>query len=117
MMTEGDSFSEAVREAYHTHAFNAWTWFLKGELVEEDVSGELYNYERSLLPKTTLKGKNHRVKADTNSWCFTLRGPWVDRWTEYNESEDETSVFTHGRRVIERLQGIQLGGESCQQSK
>ena len=24
-------FNRGTREAYHTHAFNAWTWWLKGK--------------------------------------------------------------------------------------
>ena len=42
-------FNKGGREAYHTHAFDAYTWFLKGDLVEEDVSGEQYTYKRSIF--------------------------------------------------------------------
>ena len=63
-------FNYGSREAFHTHAFNAFTWFIRGDLVEQDVNGEYYVYKRSILPKITRRSKNHRVIADKNSWCF-----------------------------------------------
>lgn len=99
-------FNKGGREAYHTHAFDAYTWFLKGNLVEEDVNGESYVYERSLVPKKTLKSKNHRVKALSDSWCFTIRGKWGKTWTEYNEALDETTIFSDGRVVEGKGKGV-----------
>ena len=93
-------FNKGRREEFHTHAFDALTWFLKGELTEEDVSGEFYPYERSIIPKLTKKGKDHRVIATKDSWCFTIRGRWVDNWTEYNKDTNTTTVFTHGRKIV-----------------
>ena len=88
-------FNKGGREAFHTHAFNALTWFLFGHMVEEDVSGEKYKYRHSLVPKLTTKDKNHRVFAHKNSWCFTIRGPWEETWTEMFEGRQVT--LTHGR--------------------
>jgi len=98
-------FNEGGREAFHTHAFNAFTWFLTGDLVEETLDTEhntisYYFYRRSLLPKLTHREKNHRVYAYKTSWCFTIRGPWSDTWTE--DTGHEHTVLTHGRKVIER---------------
>ena len=92
-------FNRGGREAFHTHAFNALTWFICGDLVEEDVSGETYSYRRSIIPKFTPKKKNHRVKARQTSWCFTLRGPWADTWTETHD--EVTTRLTHGRRRVD----------------
>lgn len=99
-------FNKGSREEYHTHAFNAYTWFIKGFLVEEDVGGDLYVYGKSIKPKLTKKSKNHRVKAIEDSWCFTLRGPWDDYWTEYNDTKDETTTFTHSRNVVSIIKGL-----------
>lgn len=93
-------FNKGGREAYHTHAFNAWTWFIGGDLVEEDINGEFHIYKRNILPKITRRTKNHRVHANTTSWCFTVRGPWAATWTE--DDETHHTVLTHGRRVVER---------------
>lgn len=99
-------FNKGGREAFHTHAFSAFTWFLKGRLVEEDVSGELYTHKCKLLPKLTKKDKNHRVKAIETSWCLTVRGPWDECWTEYSKNLDETTVFQWGRKVVRKFPGL-----------
>ncbi len=91
-------FNKGSREAFHTHAFDAFTWFIKGDLVEEDINGEFHIYERHLFPKVTRKSKNHRVFAMADSWCFTIRGPWSKTWTE--DTEEKTTVLTHGRKII-----------------
>jgi len=95
-------FNKGRREEFHTHAFNALTWFLWGDLVEEDIDGTLYRYSTSLMPKLTKKAKNHRVKALKDSWCITVRGPWAMFWTEDNLITNETTVLTNGRRVVAR---------------
>jgi hypothetical protein len=91
-------FNPGTREAHHTHAFNAFTWFLLGDMVEETLDGCLNRYKRSLLPKFTSKNLAHRVIALKTSWCFTIRGPWVDTWTEYKNGKKIT--LTHGRKVV-----------------
>lgn len=88
-------FNKGGREAYHTHAFNAFTWFLKGDLREQDVDGWVYFYKRSLKPKFTPKEKCHRVKAFVDSWCLTIRGPWDKEWKEVEEGKE--TVFGWGR--------------------
>lgn len=91
-------FTKGGREAFHTHAFNALTWFIKGDMVEQDINGEYYVYKRSLLPKITKRSKNHRVIALQDSWCVTVRGPWSKTWTE--DTDEKTTVLTHGRKTI-----------------
>ena len=88
------------REAYHTHAFHALTWFISGELVEQDIDGSYHIYRRSLFPKLTRRTKNHRVIAYETSWCFTVRGPWAATWTE--DDEKHHTVLTHGRKIVSR---------------
>jgi len=94
-------FNKGGREAFHTHAFNAYTWFLKGNLLEENEDGELYPYEKSIIPKFTPREQSHRVRAFETSWCLTLRGPWTDTWTEYVELTNKRTTLTHGREVVE----------------
>lgn len=99
-------FNKGGREAFHTHAFDALTWFIKGDLIEEDVSGDLLVYKRSIKPKITLKSKNHRVIAKKDSYCITIRGRWVDTWTEYNKELNETTIFSWGRNKVKVLRGL-----------
>lgn len=96
-------FNKGTREAYHTHAFNALTWFIKGNMREEKFRHSLCSvYTRSLLPKVTMRDNNHRVVAEEDSWCFTLRGPWSKYWTETNPRTGATTKLTHGRIVIRK---------------
>lgn len=98
-------FSEGRREAFHSHAFNAFTWFLSGDMEEEDIDGTLLPYKRRIIPKFTPKEKLHRVKARETSWCLTIRGPWSNYWQEYEEDTDTSTLFTWGRKVIETVKG------------
>jgi hypothetical protein len=94
-------FNEGGREAFHTHAFNALTWFISGDLEEEDIDDNFYLYSRSIFPKYTPRSKNHRVYANSTSWCFTIRGPWKSTWTE--DDETHHTVLTHGRKIVEKV--------------
>ncbi len=94
-------FNEGGREAFHTHAFNALTWFISGDMEEEDYDGHFHFYSRSLIPKYTPRSKNHRVWANRTSWALSIRGPWSKTWTE--DDETHHSVLTHGRKVVERI--------------
>lgn len=93
-------FNKGCRETFHNHAFNALTWFLSGDMVEEDVDGTLLPYSKSLLPKVTKREKMHRVIANKDSWAITLRGPWSKYWKEYDQKDDKTTNLTHGRKVV-----------------
>lgn len=99
-------FNKGTREAFHTHAFNAFTWFLCGDLEEERYHFDIdtivsKKYSRKLVPKLTTKDNLHRVIAHTDSWCFTIRGPWSKYWTEWNNGI--TTVFTHRREVVDMV--------------
>jgi hypothetical protein len=95
-------FNEGCRETHHSHAFHALTWFIRGDLVEEDINGEYHVYERSIRPKVTRRSKNHRVIAWTDSWCLSIRGPWKSTWTE--DTDTHHTVLTHGRKIVERTE-------------
>lgn len=91
-------FNKGGREAFHTHAFNALTWFICGDLVEQRIDGTVTRYRRTLLPKVTRRSNNHRVIANRNSWCVTIRGPWNNCWTE--DTDTQKIVLTHGRKIV-----------------
>ncbi len=98
-------FNDGARTAYHSHAFNAFTWFLWGDMTEERLVGperELVylTYRRSLRPKVTRRDNMHRVSSRGTSWAFTLRGPWADTWQEWFPETRKLVTLTHGRRVV-----------------
>ena len=101
-------FNKGQREAFHTHAFNAWTWFLKGNMRESRFNTTFSTvYTRSIFPKFTSRYNNHRVIAEEDSWCITLRGPWQKTWTEHKQVTTRKGVrrfkvttFGHGRNIL-----------------
>lgn len=94
-------FGKGSREAYHTHAFNAFTWFLKGEVDEIHKDGQTINWKPSLKPKFTPRNCYHKVFAKQTTWALSFRGPWVDKWKEYRENNEKEVTLTHGRRVVD----------------
>jgi hypothetical protein len=96
-------FERGGREEFHTHAFDAYTWFLAGNMREERIldwySTDITKYKRSLKPKFTSRDNLHRVSAKKESWCFTIRGPWINYWYEYNRDSQQYTRLTHGREV------------------
>jgi len=95
-------------ERFHTHAFNALTWWLWGSAYEESNPvqrgcGHIIDhreYGRSILPKVTPRDLMHRVVPRTTSWALTIRGPWRKRWKELRGPELREVTLTHGRTEI-----------------
>lgn len=111
-------FSDGARDAYHTHAFNAWSWVLKGHLIEMVLKREIrldrypsmrYFTERNdYFPSwrwiKTPRECMHKVISEGTTWAITFRGPWSDTWHEYLPQENVGLTLTHGREVVEREQ-------------
>ncbi len=93
-------FNKGSRENFHSHAFNALTWFIKGDMIEHKLNGSFKKYKRSFMPKLTKKDNIHKVYANKTSWAISLRGPWDNNWKEYNPLTNKFITLTHGRVVI-----------------
>ena len=93
-------FAKGTREAFHTHAFNAFTWFLKGDVTEFHKAGHNLKWRPSILPKYTPRTCFHKVFAHSDTYAFSIRGPWADTWKEYLPKLRKTITLTHGRRLI-----------------
>lgn len=99
-------FNPGSREAYHSHAFNAVTWFLRGKVVEErihgdheaDLSFEYTPFGPNVRPKFTPRENCHRVSSVGITYALSFRGPWIDTWREYRAGKFVT--LTHGRKVV-----------------
>ena len=94
-------FNEGTREAYHSHAFNALTWWLSGSVTEIKKDGTEKDFAPSFKPKYTSRDNCHKVKAHRKTFALTLRGRWKDTWKEYKEGKVLT--LTHGRLILSKL--------------
>jgi hypothetical protein len=103
-------FDDGARDAFHTHAFNAWSWVLDGCLVEEELITASPDtcctrtrvYTPSLRPIYTPRECFHKVTSFGTTWALTFRGPWVDKWLEYT-GERGYVALTHGRKEVDVL--------------
>ncbi len=93
-------FDNGTRTSYHTHAFNALTWYLSGDIVEEFETAPERRYRRRLMPKFTPRGLLHRVRSRGTSWIFSLRGPWTNTWQEWTPGAPHRITLAHGRQVV-----------------
>ena len=95
-------FEEGSREAFHSHAFNAISWVLSGELWERLNTWGLPRwtiYRPSRKPIRTPRECTHQVRGVApRSWVLTLRGPWVSTWRDISAAGD--LMLTHGRKVV-----------------
>jgi hypothetical protein len=88
-------FNAGSREAFHSHAFNALTWWLRGRVTEHHVNGVRLQWQPSFKPKLTKRSCFHKVQAHGTVWALTVRGPWVSQWQE--KRGNSTVTLTHGR--------------------
>lgn len=95
-------FNPGARDNFHTHAFHALTFFLKGDMGEYiRKEGEtLYKPYKDFSFKITPRSRLHRVKSWKTSWALSFRGPWTKTWTE-ETPEGETIILTNGRKVLD----------------
>jgi hypothetical protein len=93
-------FADGSREAFHSHAFNSISWVLKGELIEEHLHGRFDFHLPSIWPVITRRDTFHKVSSLGNTYVFSLRGAWADKWQEFLPASGETVNLTHGRKVV-----------------
>ena len=95
-------FAKGTRENYHSHAFNAYSWFISGEVEEQHLDKDPIVWKPSIWPKSTPRSTFHRVNALKDTYAFTIRGPWSKYWYEYDPSNEEFIKMQNGRKVVER---------------
>lgn len=94
-------FESGSRDAFHSHAFNAVSWLLWGQLGEvlEESPDSTWFYYPSLRPIITKRETFHKVHSVGRSLVLTFRGPWDEYWEE--RVGDNYRVLTHGRKVVQ----------------
>lgn len=92
-------FKKGSREAFHSHAFNAVTFWLKGSVTEVKFpTRDRASFSAGLKPKYTPRENFHKVIAHDDTYALTFRGPWLDYWYEFKQGNH--LILTHGRKVI-----------------
>lgn len=122
-------FEQGTREAFHTHAFNAWSWVLSGALVEQTLpnkAAEVWNHgarkgwtkeEADLLLQTatmwagfgpsfrpiyTDRRRFHKVAGGSRgAWVISIRSSWWTGWRELNPTTGEQTKLATGRQERE----------------
>lgn len=108
--------TKGSREAFHNHAFNAWSWLFCGCLREEvyyDSDGEggpAFTCEQYLLPSLkpiyTSRDRMHKVHGEADvSWAITFRGPWNKVWKETFPEQKKVVTLSNGRNIEEVVYG------------
>lgn len=94
-------FKKGSREAFHTHAFHAISWILKGKMREDTKFPDSTNMlVPSILPLFTPRERLHKVTGIADdTWAVSFRGPWNEVWYEYF-SEGRWDTLTNGRKII-----------------
>lgn len=94
-------FEDGSRDAYHSHAFNAVSWLLMGQLVEyiyeKGNNPGVIHYLPSWLPIVTPRTRMHMVMSKGRSWALTFRGPWAKTWNEYIPATGAAYALSDGR--------------------
>lgn len=91
-------FLPSTKEAYHSHAFNAITWWIKGTATEEFPNKPSIIWKPSFRWKVTPKTNIHRYRVEKPAWAISIRGPWETYWKEVQENK--TVVFTKHRQIV-----------------
>jgi len=97
-------FTGISRPAFHTHAFDAWSWVMTGELIEVFRDGKGRPLRPSFRPVPTPRDTFHQVRATgRTAWVLSFRGPWQKRWKEYLELEDRERYLESGRVEVKEI--------------
>jgi hypothetical protein len=98
-------FRKGTREAYHSHAFNAITLWLRGRVIEHRLRcneyGDIYKQSTQYRPgqlKYTGRTNMHKVQSLGDSYALSIRGPWAKTWKEFKAGKIVT--LTNGRKVV-----------------
>ena len=95
-------FKKGTRENYHSHAFNAYSWFVKGKVEEQHLGKPSMIWTPSFWPKYTPRSTFHRVNALEDTYALTFRGPWSNIWHEYDPTNEDYIELMNGRKVVNR---------------
>jgi len=100
-------FKDGSRDAFHSHAFNCWSWLFYGYLVEAFLdTNDPRHSTRHKAPKfiTTKRTDIHKVYSCGTSYVLTFRGPWKKTWIDVIEDDFGGWIvdrLTNNRQIVD----------------
>lgn len=106
-------FNTDNQDRFHSHAFNAFSWMIRGYYYEEVIVSETdpskyhpYWLGVSVITKKIEKSrfipKNyiHKItKSSPNAISITFEGPWDKNWNEFFD-DGRIKHYSWGRKVL-----------------
>lgn len=96
-----------TRPVFHSHAFSAISWVLKGVLRERQRIWPGYNsirHRANCRAIWTTWSTCHDVQPippESTTWVLHFRGPWRKQWIEIPHGGTTITTLSHGRQVVE----------------
>lgn len=102
-------------ERFHTHAFDAISWYVRGECEEHMLAGTKKKWSFKKGPKWTSTETFHRVSSEKGGWIVSVRGPWIRNWKEYKDGV--LTYLTNGRQVLNEVAIVIDVDQGCRPGK
>lgn len=89
-------FAPGSRDAYHSHAFGAYSRVLGPGKLYEQITGGPSTYLTNHTWIHTPREREHQVYSYGTTWVLSFRGPWSDTWVDRVPGAAPRTL-THGR--------------------
>lgn len=103
-------FNTEDQDRFHSHAFSALSWMVKGHYYE-DVVVEGKRVITKKIEKSRFIPRNyiHKItKSSPNAMSITFEGPWESTWNEYFDN-GRIKTYSWGRTVTFDSKYVELG--------
>lgn len=96
-----NTFNTTSQDRYHSHAFHAWSWMLKGGYFEDVIKdGKVIRNVAIWKSRWIPRNHIHRIGYSLpGSMSVTFEGPWESTWQEYF-TDGRMKTYTWGRKVL-----------------
>lgn len=102
--------SEGLQDRFHTHAFNAYSFLLKGDYTEEVLeNNKIVKYLRSRSKTLFIpKDSYHRITRSKGCVTLLITGPWGETFKELRNTFDNQyqEVVCGSQRKDIRVGGV-----------
>lgn len=94
-------FNTDTQNRFHSHAFWAFSWMVRGWYNEEVIEGNQI-ISKIVKPCFRFIPRNyiHKIQQSSkNAVSITFEGPWHSTWNEYFD-DGRIKTYTWGRKVL-----------------